>query len=168
MMYVDKTGGLADYGNIVFSGNNAEIYTHEIVHIYTSNIFPKIDKFFDEGIATYIAGSGKYDYEWHRKKLMKFISENPEYNFADHFDPYERLYFENETSIPYLTSALICERTIRIYGKEKLMQLLKSEVDIWTTLKSVGLAKDNINEELRKQIKLPLYCADTKRAALLK
>ena len=168
MMYVDKTGGLADYGNIVFSGNNAEIYTHEIVHIYTSNIFPKIDKFIDEGIATYIAGSGKYDYEWHRKKLMKFISENPEYNFADHFDPYERLYFENETSIPYLTSALICERTIRIYGKEKLMQLLKSEVDIWTTLKSVGLAKDNINEELRKQIKLPLYCADTKRAALLK
>ena len=156
MMYVDKNGGLADYGNIIFSGNNSEIYTHEIVHIYTSNLFPKIDKFIDEGIATYIAGSGKYNYEWHRKKLDKFLSENKDHNFATHTDAYERIYFENETSIPYLTSALIMERTLRVYGKEKLIELLKSENELWTTLKTVGLTKENINEELRKQIKLPL------------
>jgi hypothetical protein len=156
MMYVDKNGGLADYGNIIFSGNNSEIYTHEIVHIYTSNLFPKIDKFIDEGIATYIAGSGKYNYEWHRKKLDIFLSENKDYNFATHTDAYERIYFENETSIPYLTSALIMERTLRVYGKEKLIELLKSENELWTTLKTVGLTKENINEELRKQIKLPL------------
>ncbi len=160
MMYLDKTGGLADYGNIIFSGNNSEIYTHEIVHIYTSNLFPKIDKFIDEGIATYIAGSGKYYYEWHRKKLDKFLSENKDYNFATHTDAYERIYFENETSIPYLTSALILERTLRIYGKEKLIELLKSENELWTTLKTVGLTKENINEELRKQIKLPLTYKD--------
>ena len=156
MMYIDKNGGLADYGNIIFSGNNSEIYTHEIVHIYTSNLFPKIDKFIDEGIATYIAGSGKYNYEWHRKKLDKFLSENKDYNFATHTDAYERIYFEKETSIPYLTSALIMERTLRVYGKEKLIELLKSENELWTTLKTVGLTKENINEELRKQIKLPL------------
>lgn len=52
MMYVDKTGGLADYGNIIFSGNNSEIYTHEIIHIYTGKLFPKISKFIDEGLAT--------------------------------------------------------------------------------------------------------------------
>ncbi len=156
MMYLDKTGGLADYGNIIFSGNNSEIYTHEIVHIYTNNLFPKIDKFIDEGIATYIAGSGKYDYEWHRKKLDKFLSENKDYNIATHTDAYERIYFEKETSIPYLTSALILERTLRFYGKEKLIELLKSENELWTTLKTVGLTKENINEELRKQIKLPL------------
>jgi len=156
MMYVDKTGGLADYGNIIFSGNNSEIYTHEIVHIYTSNLFPKIDKFIDEGIATYIAGSGKYNYEWHRKKFDKFLSENKDYNFATHTDAYERIYFENETSIPYMTSALIMERTLKVYGKEKLIELLKSENELWKTLKTVGLTKENINEELRKQIKLPL------------
>ncbi|MBN8702194.1 MAG: hypothetical protein J0M08_03960 [Bacteroidetes bacterium] len=156
MMYVDKTGGLADYGNIIFSGNNSEIYTHEIVHIYTHELYPKIDKFIDEGIATYIAGSGKYDYEWHRKKLAKFIAENLTFNFAEHFDPYERIYFENETSVPYLTSALICERTMRIYGKDKLLVLLKSETELWQTLKTVGLTKENINNELREQIKLPL------------
>jgi hypothetical protein len=164
MMYADKTGGLADYGNIIFSGNNSEIYTHEIVHIYTSNLFPKIDKFIDEGIATYIAGSGKYNYEWHRKKLDKFLSENKDYNFASHTDAYERIYFENETSIPYLTSALILERTLRVYGKEKLVELLKSESELWTTLKKVGLTKENINEELRKQIKLPLITRVSLRA----
>lgn len=156
MMYVDKTGGLADYGNIIFSGNNSEIYTHEIVHIYTSNLFPKIDKFIDEGFATMMAGSGKYSYEWHRRKLDKFLNENKDYNFATHTDVYERIYFENETSIPYLTSALILERTLKIYGKEKLFDLLKSENELWTNLKKVGLTRENINEELRKQIKLPL------------
>lgn len=156
MMYIDKTGGLADYGNIVFSGNNSDIYTHEIIHIYTSNLFPKIDKFIDEGLATFMAGSGKYSYEWHRNKLNKFLNENKDYNFALHTNIYERIYFENETPIPYLTSALILERTLRIYGKEKVIELLKSENELWTTLKTVGLTKENINEELRKQIKLPL------------
>lgn len=154
MMYVDKTGGLADYGNIIFSGNNSEIYTHEIIHIYTHKLFPKIDKFLDEGIATYLAGSGKLDYKWHKNKLVKFLSENPTYNFAEHTDPYERIYFEKETSIPYLTAALIVERTMRIYGKEKLIDVLQSETNLWTTLKKVGLSKENLNEELRKEIKI--------------
>ena len=164
MMYADKTGGLADYGNIIFSGNNSEIYTHEIVHIYTSNLFPKIDKFIDEGIATFMAGSGKYNYEWHRNKLEKFLNENKEYDFAAHTNAYERIYFENETSIPYLTSALILERTLRIYGKEKLIELLKSENELWTTLKTVEITKENINTELRKQIKLPLITRVSLRA----
>lgn len=155
MMYMDTTGGLADYGNMIFSGNNSEIYTHEIVHIYTNNLFPKINKFLDEGIATFISGSGKYSYEWHRNKLKKFLNENKDYNFAAHTDAYERIYFENETSIPYLTSALILERTLHLYGKEKLIELLKSEKDLWETLEMVGLTKENINDELRKQIKHP-------------
>lgn len=156
MMYADKSGGLAELGNIIFSGNNSEIYTHEIVHIYTNNLYPKIDKFIDEGFATYIAGSGKYDYEWHRNKLTKFISQNPNHDFKNHLDPYERLYFEDETSIPYLTSALICERTKRIYGKEKLLEILQAEGELWQILKKVGLTKQNTNAELRKELALPL------------
>jgi hypothetical protein len=156
MMYVDKTGGLADYGNIIFSGNYTEIYTHEIIHIYTGYLFPKIDKYIDEGLATLMAGSGKYSYAWHRKNLDKFLNENKDYNFAAHTNTYERIYFEGETSIPYLTAALILERTLKIYGKEKLIELLKSDNELWITLKTVGLTKENINEELRKHIKLPL------------
>ena len=156
MMYVDKTGGLADYGNIIFSGNNSEIYTHEIVHIYTNTLFPNINKFLDEGIATYIAGSGKFDYAWHREKFEKFLTENKDFDFKEHIDPYERLYFEGETSIPYLTAALILERTKRVYGDKKIIELLKSEKEFWQALNLVGLTQENINEELRKEIKLPL------------
>lgn len=154
MMYVDKTGGLADYGNIIYSGNNSEIYTHEIIHIYTSKLFPKINKFLDEGVATYIAGSGKFNYKWHKSKLANFLFQNPTYNFAEHTDAYERIYFEQETSVPYLTSALIIERTIRLYGKEKLFELINSKTDLWTILKKAGLSKENLNEELRKELQL--------------
>lgn len=154
MMYADKSGGLADFGNIIFSGNNAEIYTHEIIHIYTNNLFPEINKFIDEGLATFLAGSGKFDYEWHRKKLARFLAENPTYDFIMHTDPFERIYFEEETSIPYLTAALILERTMRLSGKIKLLEILNADTDLWTILKSVGLTKENINVELRKEIKL--------------
>lgn len=156
MMYVDKSGGLADHGNIIFSGNNSEVYTHEIIHLYTNNLFPNINKFIDEGIATLMGGSGIYPYKWHRNKLAQFLKENKEYNLAEHTDAYERIYFESETSIPYMTSALILERTWRIYGKEKLVELLRSGEDLWTTYKTIGLTKNNINSELRKEIKLPL------------
>lgn len=155
MMYVSNTGGLADFGNIIYSGNNSEIYTHEIVHIYTNNLFPKINKFLDEGIATYFAGSGNFGYEWHRDKLDKFLSENKDFDFKQHTDPFERLYFEEETPIPYLAAALILERTKRIYGTKKIIELLKSESEVWQILNLVGLTKENINEELRKEIKLP-------------
>lgn len=153
MMYAEKTGGLADHGNIIFSGNNSEIYTHEIIHIYTNNLYPNINKFLDEGMATFLGGSGKFDYTWHRNKLAKFLNENNAYDFAKHVDPYEKIYFEEETSIPYTTAALIIERTIEKYGKEKLTELFNSTSDIWSILKLTGLTPENINEELRKQIK---------------
>ncbi|RQO30938.1 hypothetical protein DBR32_09510 [Taibaiella sp. KBW10] len=156
MMYVDQRGGLADFGDLVFSGNNAELYTHEVIHIYTKHLYPNINKFIDEGIATYISGSGLYDYAWHRHKLKKWLLENPEADFARFMDTYQRQYFEQETSIPYLTAALICERTYRMYGKEKLFALMKSEQDIWIILKEVGLNKDNINEALRQELSKPL------------
>ncbi len=156
MMYIDKSGGLADFGNIIYSGNNSEYYQHEIVHIYTNKLFPKIDKFIDEGIATYIGGSGQYDYKWHRAKLAKFLDQPPNFNFAEHTDPYERLYFEEETAIPYISAALICEYTFRKYGKEKLIELLGNEDELWAKLGLIGLNKLNINTELRNEIKLEL------------
>ena len=155
MMYADKTGGLADYGNIIFSGNNSEIYSHEIVHIYTNNIFPKINKFLDEGLAMFLAGSGKYNYQWHRNKFKKFLYENKTFNFTEHTDAYERIYFENETSIPYMISALIIERTLQTNGNDKLLKMLKSEKELWKTLETVGLTKSNLNKELHKQLEKP-------------
>ena len=44
-MYFSKTGGMADFANTVYSGNNSEYYTHEIVHIYALKLFPRIVNF---------------------------------------------------------------------------------------------------------------------------
>ena len=150
-MYFSKTGGMADYGNIIYSGNNSEYYTHEIVHIYLKKMFPNISKILDEGVATYIGGSGTYDYEWHRKKMTEHLS-TATINLSEHFNPYERLYIDNETPIPYMIGALICERTNRMYGKEKLFELLNSEKEIWDALSEVGLTKENLTTELKEEL----------------
>lgn len=155
MMYVSNSGGLAEYGNIILSGNNSEIYTHEIIHIYTLNLFPNKHSFFDEGLATYLSGSGTFDYSWHKEKFKRFIQKNPDFKIENHIDDlYERLYFEEETSIPYLIAAAVCERTIRLYGKERFFELLNSKDDLWVLLNKIGLTKENINQEIRKELKL--------------
>lgn len=153
MMYSNDTGGLAENGNIIFSGNNSEIYTHEIAHIYIMNLFPNKNIFLDEGLATYIGGSGGNNYLWHREKMKSFFNETPDFRFDQYNDPYG-VYFKNETPVLYMISALICERTIRLYGKEKLFELFDTKADLWDLLEKVGLNKDNINEELRKEITL--------------
>ena len=75
MMYVDTSGGFSQMKDIVLSGNNSEYYAHEIAHLYTAHLFPAIKPFFNEGFATYVGGSGKYNYEWQRNKLKTFLSE---------------------------------------------------------------------------------------------
>lgn len=153
MMYVSKTGGFAEAGNIILSGNSSEVYTHEIVHVYTRNLFPNIKTFFDEGLATYLAGSGKNTYSWHKEKVKKFIQQNESFKVEEHMeDIYERLYFEEETPIPYLIAAIICDRTIRLYGKNTYFEILNATDDLWKSLEKVGLTKENINAEIRKEL----------------
>ncbi|HVT83625.1 MAG TPA: hypothetical protein VHD35_00410 [Chitinophagaceae bacterium] len=155
-LYNDTSGGWSRDKNIVISANKSEYYMHEVTHIYLKNIFPSINAFFNEGFATYTGGSGKYDYEWQREKLKKFFENNPNFKSEEHIeDPYERLYFEHETPIPYMLGALICERTLRLYGKEKLFDLFRSKKDVFDILKTVNLTKENIDVELRKEINLP-------------
>lgn len=147
-MYFSETGGMVDYGNIIYSGNNSEYYTHEIVHIYTKKLFPSIQPILNEGIATYIGGSGKYNYDWHREKFKVYLNES-EVEIANHLQPYERFYIDNETPIPYMIGALICERTLRKYGKEGLMNLLGSEKELWDNLNDYGLTKENLTNEIK-------------------
>jgi len=152
-MYFSQTGGMADFGDIVYSGNNSEFYTHEIVHVYTKKLYPKINRLLDEGLATYIGGSGLHDYEWHRAKMARYL-KNAKINLGEHLMPYERLYIDGETPIPYMIGALICERTIRIYGKKKLFELFKSGNDIVNILEEIGLTKENLTNEITEELKL--------------
>ena len=161
-MYVSKSGGLASHRNIIFSANKAEFYTHEIVHLYNLALFPSIHQLFNEGMATYMGGSGIYPYQWHREKLGKYIEINEDTNLSEHMAPFGQFYIDNETPVPYMVGALICERTYRLYGRERLITLLQSEAELWETLHDVGLNKENLDRELKKELLLsPTLCIKT-------
>jgi len=153
-MYIEGGGGLAERHNIVLSANNTEIYTHELVHHYNLAFSPSVHTLINEGIATYIGGSRVYSYSWHKENLKKYIATNPEVNLSDYLEPFERV-FAGETSIPYMVGALICERTFRIYGKEHLLVLITGGVTFWELLSEVGLSKENLDAELKKELQLP-------------
>ena len=164
LMYVDKSGGLNEPGDNIISGNNSDYYMHEVAHSYTGRLFPSINSFLNEGFAMLIGGSGKFSYEWHRNKLKKYLEDNPDFSFVDHTtNTWEPLFIDKETQITYMLGALICERTLRLYGKAKLFEIFKSKSGLFDTLKDVGLTKENLNEELRKEIKLPLTSVLHKR-----
>src|SRR6185437_4390774 len=151
LMYVDKSGGLNEPGDNIISGNNSDYYMHEVVHSYIAHLYPSINSFLNEGFAMLIGGSGHFGYEWHRNKMKKYLEAKPNFSFADHTtNTWEPLFIDKETQITYMLGALICERTLRLYGKTKLFEIFKSKSDFFDTLKDVGLTKENLNEELRK------------------
>lgn len=151
MMYLSNTGGLAEAGNIIFSGNNSDFYTHEIVHIYVNKFYPDAPVILNEGIASYLGGSGKFDYQWHKNKFKLYLKTNNGLDFAGLIDnPYERVYMDNETPVPYIIGGVICEKIIKEHGKKKLISLLRntSKKDVWNVLKEVGITKENLSSKL--------------------
>ncbi|RYZ48568.1 MAG: hypothetical protein EOP49_18370 [Sphingobacteriales bacterium] len=153
MMYVDTTGGLADTGNRVFSGNNSEFYNHEIVHLFVQKLFPGCDMFFNEGIAMYLAGSGNHDFSWHKNNVRLASKAVAEINFQDHLGIFARQYV-GDTSLPYLTAALVCQRALRLNGTAALPGLMDAKADVWTAMESIGLNRENFNTELHKELQL--------------
>lgn len=155
-MYLAKIGGIVYFGNQIFSGRNREIYKHEIAHIYIGARFPHIHILLNEGMATLWGGLTLYDYAWHKQKIKKYILENSSTFQADqYFDTYNRTRAYGETQISYMVGALICERTLRLYGKSKLFELFRQKGDLYKIISIVGLNKKNLNEELQKEVMLP-------------
>lgn len=154
MMYADSTGGFAEYGRHIFSGNASEYYTHELVHIYTYHRFPGLLPLLDEGLATLIGGSGKESYQAHRNRFRDYLGSHPGFDPALHTDPYERLYAEGLTPVPYMTGALVAEYILRTGGREALFAACSDSGDLWTVLHKFGLTKENLNETLRREITL--------------
>ncbi len=150
-MYAHPKGGKVEFGNHVFSGNNSEYYTHEIVHVYMSNLFPNANLLLNEGIATLIGGSGGLDYKWHRENLKGFVSDTS-FSFLDHLIPYNYVYANENTPLPYMTGALICEYILKNYGKKVLSVIFEEGKPLWEGLKDVGLNEDNLDDKLLNQL----------------
>ena len=112
------------HDNLIFSGNNSEIYRHELLHLYTYWNFPDHHRIIDEGIATYFGGSKGLTYEDHLAKVKKHVENNK-------VDIYQELFFsdyilDEATSLMYTVGALLCELALQKHGKEGLYKLLNS------------------------------------------
>lgn len=123
-----QTGGLADIHNrIVYAGNNSAYYAHELVHIYTHELFPYANHFWlNEGFATYLGGSGGYDLNWHIKKLKAYLSEHPDFEISL---SELRGYIpngEHHTEFRYVIGGLICKKVIEKHGMQGMIEGLRS------------------------------------------
>lgn len=155
MMYTETKGGMAGYGNFIFSAINSELYTHEIVHLFTKAKFNVRNSLLDEGIATLLAGSSGHAYAWHKQQLKTYLASHPDFDFMQYTDVYAKQYIADETSIPYMTGALICETLLYEQGKQTLFSLLETDGNLWDMLNESGITKANFNEKLEKALSLP-------------
>jgi hypothetical protein len=82
-----KDNGYSDVYNKEIYCTNIEIAKHELVHLYVYDKFNNSSHtWFDEGIATFIAGSGYRNYKEHFKILKNHLSKHPEYNLNNLLD----------------------------------------------------------------------------------
>ena len=123
-----QTGGVADISNgLVYAGNNSEYYPHELVHLYTNEVYPDGYHFWlNEGFATYLAGSGGYDLDWHIEKFKAYIIENPDFEIS-----FKTLkgYIPNglhSTEFRYVIGGLICKKIYESNGMKALFDGLKN------------------------------------------
>ncbi|MFZ1691865.1 MAG: hypothetical protein WAT74_01600 [Flavobacteriales bacterium] len=156
LMYVIPTGGRADDAGNVFCGNDKDIYTHEIVHLYCSKTFGNATPgLLEEGLATFLAGSQEHDYAWHRANLARWLAANDTIDLNDFTNPTVRFYINEDTSVPYAMGALLCERILVSAGKDALFALLTGGEDPWPALERHGITRKNLTAELRKQLLAP-------------
>ena len=157
-MFLHKTGGQAGFNNDLYSGNNRDIYNHEVVHLYLNKaVKGKINSLLNEGLATYMGGSNEMEYSQHRANLLSYIIENPDFDFAQYLNAYDTFYInQDSTSVPYTVGALICELAYKECGKDLLLQMI-GEPDIDKAFALLGLNKANLNQRLRALLKHQVY-----------
>ncbi len=155
LMHVFPTGGMVDEGNNVYSGNDKDIYTHEIVHLFVRKRFDSAPYLLNEGVATLLGGSVEKDYAWHRANMERYLSQHPELDLSAHINTYEQELIDGETSVPYMVGALLCERILRTHSKAGLLQALGGGADVWKAVEPFGISQANFTETIRKTIAEP-------------
>lgn len=157
LMFVHETGGLADYGDRVFSGNDVDSYTHEVVHLFTTHKFgAERPDLLDEGLATLLAGSSGMPYTWHRENLRQFLKENPDFDFAAHTNTYEQFFINKDTNMPYAIGAVVCEHVLRNAGREGLFKVMASCKKPWPALAEFGVVQAELGTLVRAELELPV------------
>lgn len=134
-MYYAKKGGLYKYGgtlnpNIIYSGNNQEIYEHEFVHIYTNEYLTKnTTRLANEGVATYFGGSNGISYKDYTFETLNKIKADKKVEINDLLFVNKK--YEDETSPKkystiYCMGAIIAEKLYKKQGIDGLIKFLNT------------------------------------------
>lgn len=142
--------------NLIFSGNNSEYYPHEIVHLYTSKYFTKTHRIIDEGIATYFGGSKGTEFKEHIKKVKNHLKENDINFYEKLFKESEQYVLDDTTSLWYTIGSLLCDISLKKYGKEGLLRLMnsgKKDEDLLLTIEKVfKIKRENFDSFIKKEL----------------
>lgn len=152
-----NSGGMVDGKNNVHSGNDKDIYTHEVVHLFSQHRTKERPNLLEEGLATLIGGSGEQDYVWHRTNLQRYLAADATLDLRDRCNTVMRDYINEDTSVPYVIGAVLCERILRRDGKEALFRVMAEGEDPWPALARYGITPETLTAELRKELALEPY-----------
>jgi len=123
-----QTGGVASVHNkLIYAGNNSEYYAHELVHLYTFDIYPEFGHFWlGEGIATFFGGSNGETLDWHLGKLKGFIEANPDYDLSN-LDNLEMEIPNGEykSDFRYVIGGFIIKKVYDKYGISGIFEALR-------------------------------------------
>ncbi|MEM6700508.1 MAG: hypothetical protein AAF599_19035, partial [Bacteroidota bacterium] len=154
-----RSGGLADnYNTIIYAGNNAAYYPHEVVHLYTYKKFTgQYHTWVDEGIAAYFGGSTGYYLDWHLQKLKTFLAENPDFPLDDLTALQQDIpNGEYTTDFRYAIGGFLMKQ---IYEKEGIqgffdaLQAGKEEEDYFRMLKEkLGVTKNEFADYIKAEM----------------
>lgn len=141
--------------NIIYILNYSNL-KHELVHSFIVEKFGgNCHYWYNEGCATFLAGSGDSNLNEHLAILSKHLAKHPEFNLNNVLD-YGSLIIEKETSYKYAVSGLICKLIYQKYGTKGLCELLNfgaSDYDFYASIQSIlGIKKENLNIFLRTEI----------------
>jgi len=152
LMHTLASGGMVDGANNVHSGNDKDIYTHEVVHLFSQSRTKEPPPLLEEGLATLIGGSVEHDYAWHRANLKRYLAADPSLDLRDRCTTAMRDYINVDTSVPYVVGAVLCEHILRRDGKAGLLQVMSEGVDPWPALARYGITPETLTRELRKEL----------------
>ncbi|WP_046756200.1 hypothetical protein [Kordia jejudonensis] len=153
-----QTGGAADIDNrIVYAGNNSAYYAHELVHIYTHELFPNGNHFWlNEGFATYMGGSGGNDLDWHIDKLKAYVLQNPDFEISLRT---LRGYIpngEHHTEFRYVIGGLVCKKVFEKHGMNAVIEGLRTvntNEDFLNFVKGkLGISHDDFSNYIKKVV----------------
>jgi len=156
----NQSEALADVtNNIIYVGNGSEFYPHEVVHLYTKELFNyQYHSWIDEGFATMLGGSKGQSLDWHLDKLRVFLEKNPDYELNDITTLNTVPNGEYTTEFRYAIGGLLVKEIFDkegIAGIKEILQFGSSNEDFYNLLKvKFKVSKENFGKFIREKLKI--------------